>query len=55
MGFVIALGLDKGKTNALRMTRMASPGATTESGGKDDELPMPSSALGSAIYTGLNI
>ena len=59
MGFVIALGLDKGKTNALRMTlQIAKPmaGDNGGGGGKDDELPYAQfSVEAPAIYTGLNM
>lgn len=59
MGFVIALGLDKGKTNALRMTlQIAKPmaGDNGGGGGKDDGLPYAQfSVEAPSIYSGLNM
>ena len=60
MGFVIALGLDKGKTNALRMTlQVAKPTAGANGGGgggKEGELPYTQFTVEApAIYSGLNM
>lgn len=58
MGFVIALGLDKGKTNALRLTlQIAKPisGDSGSGGGKDEELPyVQFSVEAPSIFSGLN-
>lgn len=59
MGFVIALGLDKGKTNDLRMTlQIAKPtaGETGSGGGKEDDLPyVQFSVEAPSLFSGLNM
>lgn len=56
LGFVIALGLDKGKTNTLRMTMQIAKPETGSDGGSSEDLPYEQfSVEAPAIFSGLNM
>lgn len=56
LGFVIALGLDKGKTNALRLTLQIAKPEAGSSGGSGEDLPYEQfSVEAPAVYSGLNM
>jgi len=57
LGFVIALGLDKGKTNVLRLTlQIAKPESGNDSGSSGGNLPYEQfSVEAPAIFSGLNM
>lgn len=57
LGFVIAMGLDRGKTNTLRMTlQIAKPMAGADGGSGGDDLPYEQfSVEAPAVFSGLNM